>query len=157
MLQAIEITNMQMTIKVIADDTDVFMLLMYHIYKDMVEMEYQKYFSRKIYFSMEKYDPVVKKNVISLHIWTTSERFGHGKTSLSKILLPNQEIQICTATISDVWSTKNDVVKSGEYIFNSSFKPLRQKGFSSQLTKKKNFFLLFLPLSCNVFSHVTKP
>ena len=40
MLLAIEITNMQMTIKVIADDTDVFVLLMYHIYKDMVEIEY---------------------------------------------------------------------------------------------------------------------
>lgn len=85
---------------------------------------------------MEKYDPVVKKNVIFLHTWTTSEMFGHGKTSLSKILLLNQEIQICAATISDIWSTKNDAVKSGEYIFNSSFNPLRQKGFSSQLTKK---------------------
>ena len=63
--------------------------------------------------------------------------FGHGKTSLSKILLLNQEIQICAAaTMSDVWSTKNDAVKSEEYIFNSSFNPLRQKGFSSQLTKQ---------------------
>ena len=66
MLLAIEITNMQMKIKVIADDTDVFVLLMYHIYKDMVEMGYQKYFSRKVYFSMEKYDPVVKKCYFSL-------------------------------------------------------------------------------------------
>ena len=31
---------------------------------------------------MEKYDPVVKKNVIFLHTWTTSEMFGHGKTSV---------------------------------------------------------------------------
>ena len=47
MLQAIEI-NMQMTIKVIADDTDAFVLLMYHIYKDMVEIEYKS-------ISLEKY------------------------------------------------------------------------------------------------------
>ena len=121
---AIDNTAADTPVTVIADDTDILCLLIYHFKEHMAD----------IYFSSEKacktwsirdivkhIGPILKHHILFLHAWlccdTTSAIFEHGKTSLSKKLQSSEKLQALSDQISDPSVTEDDVIDAGHQIF----------------------------------------
>ena len=123
-LQAIDFARLQKSVTVVADDTDVFLLLVSHMEDQMANIYFMSEKSKKTW-SIRKIvniiEPVVKKHILFLHAWTgcdtTSSIYGQGKTSLIKKIMSSKELQRHAEIISDPWAEENEVVQAGEIFF----------------------------------------
>ena len=121
---ALEIAHSKKSVTVVADDTDVFVLLIYH-YKDGMNDVY--FHSDKACKTWEigqivtNIGPVMQHHLLFLHAWTgcdsTSAIYGHGKTSLIRKLEKDEILQQQAKIISNPWATHEEIAAVSERIF----------------------------------------
>ena len=121
---ALEIAPSKKSVTVVADDTDVFVLLIYH-YKD--EMNDVYFHSDKACKTWEigqivtNIGPVMQHHLLFLHAWTgcdsTSAIYGHGKTLLIRKLEKDEILQQQAKIISNPWATHEEITAVSERIF----------------------------------------
>ena len=124
-LQAMDFARLQRSVTVVADDTDIFLLLVSHMEDQMADIYFMSETAKKTWRSIRKIinsmEPVVKKHILFLHAWTgcdtTSSIYGQGKTSLIKKIKSSRELQRHAEIISNPWAEENEVVEAGENIF----------------------------------------
>jgi len=106
---ALDYAKNQQTVEVIANDTDILVLLLHHWKDDMANIYVHKVIGgtkRKLVgpstiYSIKdmssKVDPIIRKNILFIHAWsgcdTTSSTFGHSKTNLMKAIAKDRSIQ----------------------------------------------------------------
>lgn len=111
---------------VVADDTDVLVLLIYHWKQDMADIYFQSEAKKsrkkgliawKIRDLVSKTGEVVTTHLLFIHAWsgcdTTSATFGQGKTSLLKKMKESKELQQISVLMSDPDVTAEQVAKAG--------------------------------------------
>ena len=118
--QAIELATAGKYVTVVADDTDVILLLVYHMQGAMSEMYFCSEKSKKtwsIHDIISNVGPLVKHHILFLHAWTgcdiTSSTFGHGKKSLINKPQSSKELQSLSDIICDPCATRDQVVEAG--------------------------------------------
>ena len=122
--QAITLATEGRDVTVVADDTDVILLLVYHMKETMADIYFCSDKSRKtwnIRDIIKSVTPLVKHHVLFLHAWTgcdtTSAIFGQGKTSLVKKLQSSREMQKLSDIICDPWAKQDQVAEAGCDVF----------------------------------------
>ena len=119
---ALDFAKNQQTVEVIANDTDILIMLLYHWQVDMANIFIHKVTGgarrklvgpstiHSVQDVSSKVDPVIKNNILFIHAWsgcdTTSSTFGHSKTKLMKALAKDHSIQeiagnFCSADTQD--------------------------------------------------------
>ena len=90
---ALQYAHEESDVNVVADDTDVLVLLMYHWKQNMADIYFLSEVKKnmmvwKICDLVTKAGEVITSHLLFLHAWTgcdtTSATFGHGKTSMLK-------------------------------------------------------------------------
>ena len=146
-------------VTVIADDTDILVLLMYHWKENMSDIYFQSepkksqrrgLTSWKIRDLVTKAGEVVISNLLFIHAWsgcdTTCATFGHGKTSLTKKLQESEELQQISLMMSDPHMTAEQIGKAGIRVFvmmyggkkKDSLNFLRHAKFMEMITSSKS-------------------
>ena len=109
--EAITLATEGEDVTVVADDTDVILLLVYHMKETMADIYFCSDKSRKAWNIRDIIKPLVKHHVLFLHAWTacdtTSAIFGQGKTSLVKKLQSSREMQKLSDIICDPWAKQD--------------------------------------------------
>ena len=118
-------------VTVVADDTDVLILLLYHWTSDMVDIHFRSE-AKKIKGTMDvklvdirsvvsKQNQSILENLLAIHAWsgcdTTSATYGHGKTKILKLAEKNESVRQCLKVIENIDATQNEVTKSGHDLF----------------------------------------
>ena len=122
------------TTTVVADDTDVLVLLMYHWKENMEDVYFQSepkksqkkgLFLWKIRDLVTKAGEVVIPHLLFVHAWsgcdTVSATFGQGKTSLLKKLKDSEELKQISLLMSDPHATAEQIGKAGIQVFISMY------------------------------------
>ena len=117
-------------VNVVADDTDVLVLLIYHWNQDMADIYFQSEAKKsqkkdlmvwKIRDLMNKASKVVTSHLLFIHVWsgcdTTSATFGKGKTTLLKNIKESEELQHISSLMSDPNVTAEQIGKDGIRLF----------------------------------------
>ena len=111
---------------VVADDTDVLVLLMYHWQKEMADVYFlSEMKTQKKLWNMRvistKIGEVISSHILFIHAWsgcdTTSATFGQGKTTLLKKIKGSQEMQRISLLISDLNATQEEIGCAGIQLF----------------------------------------
>jgi hypothetical protein len=99
------------TVNVVADDTDVLILLMHHWTESMADVYFlsePKKSQKKglqvwrICDLIAKAGPLVTSHLLFLHAWSgCSATFGQGKTNLMKKIKASEEVQQVSLSMSD--------------------------------------------------------
>ena len=110
----------------VADDTAIFVLLLYHWKPDMPDIYLCSVIKRStnkslpafnIRDTVQKYNSDILKSLLAIHAWggthTTSSVYGHGKCSILKVIRRSQDVVQCFLTLGDVEATKTDIVRVG--------------------------------------------
>ena len=127
---ALQIAMDGQEVNVVADDTDVLILLMHHWRDSMADvyiLSQPKSTSKKglqvwrIRDLVAKAGTLIVSHLLFLHAWSgcdsTSATFGQGKTSLIKKIQDNAEVQQISSLISDSQVTAEEVGKAGARLF----------------------------------------
>ena len=143
-------------VNVVADDTDVLVLLIYHWKQYMADIYFlseakksQKKGLRvwKICDLVTKAGKVLASNLLFIHAWsgcdTTSATFGQGKTSLLKKIKESEELQQISTLISEPDITAEQIGKGGIRLFvvmycgkrEDSLNSLRYAKFIKNITR----------------------
>ncbi len=146
-------------VTVVADDTDILVLLMYHWKENMANIHFQskpKKSQRTSLFSWNIRDLVTKagevlvSHLLFVHVWsgcdTTSATLGHGKTSLLKKIKESEELQQVSVLMSDPHMTAEQIGKAGIRVFvimyggkkSDSLNSLRYAKFMEMVTSSKS-------------------
>ena len=117
------------SVVVVADDTDILVLLLYHWKPDMQDL-YMRSEMRcrntslsllNIRDIVQKIDSDILKSLLAIHVLggtdTTSSVYGHGKCSILKTIWRSQVAVQCLLTLGDFEATKTDVVRTGTTVF----------------------------------------
>ena len=122
------LTKMQSTdstVVVVADDTDVFIMLLHFFKKDqkpimMLREPKGKHEERRLYNIKEgaaSLKQVVLSNILAIHAWggsdTTSAPYGIGKAAVVKLAQRSQEAQELMTVLSDENASRKDIKYSG--------------------------------------------
>ena len=112
---------------VVADDTDILVLLIYHWNSDMADVYLQSNVKKsqnkiwKIRDLVTKVGGVVKAHLLFIHAWsgcdTTSATFGQGKTLLLKKIKECNELQQISYVMSKDDVTAEQIGKAGIQVF----------------------------------------
>ena len=126
---AIRYAREQQPVSVVAEDTDIFILLLHHFSDQFAEIYLQKENRSSKTKSGELYrmsecsqsiDPSVREHIIFIHSWsgtdTTSFTYGHGKIQLLKKISGN-EVIVNAAVLEDDDATATAVGNAGISIF----------------------------------------
>ena len=142
-------------VTVVADDTDVLVLLMYHWKENMTDVYFQCKSQKKGIISWKINDlvtdagEVVISHLIFVHAWsgcdTTSATFGQGKASLLKKLKESEVLQDISLLMSDPHATAEQIGKAGIQVFiamysgkqRDSLNGLRHAKFMEMVTSGK--------------------
>ncbi|MES9882369.1 MAG: hypothetical protein ABW185_15970 [Sedimenticola sp.] len=114
---------------VVAEDTDIFIMLLHHWTIDMADIVIRKESSRsktgQVYSLMEAYDSIpddIRKHILFIHAWsgcdTTSATYGHGKTFLLKHMKKSTEVKMLSDTISMRGNTATEIGDAGIRLFS---------------------------------------
>lgn len=103
------------SVVVVADDTDIAVMLMYHWKDSMADVIF--YLERlQQGWSMKSVTPTVaeiKEHLLFIHAWTgcdtVSAPFGKGKTSFLQLFAKSEELKDISTCMTDVWATVDDV------------------------------------------------
>ena len=127
---ALKIATKGQEVNVVADDTDVLILLMHHWRESMADVYFlskSKSTSTKglqvwrIRDLVAKAGKLVVSHLLFLHTWsgcdTTSATFGQGKTNLVKKIHVNEEVQQISSLMSNPNVTTEEVGKAGARLF----------------------------------------
>ncbi len=127
---ALEIANGGITVNVVADDTDVLILLMYHWKETMGDVYFLSAPKRapkkglqvwSISNLITKAGGFITSHLLFIHAWsgcdTTSATFGHGKTNLLKKIQVSKEVQQISVLMSDPHMTAEEIGKAGIRLF----------------------------------------
>ncbi len=145
-------------VTVVADDTDVLVLLMYHWKENMANIRFQsepKKSQGKTLLSWNIRDLVTKAGQVVLHLlfvhaWsgcdTTSATLGHGKTNLLKKIKESEELKQISVLMSDPYMTAEQIGKAGIRVFvimcggkkSDSLNSLRYAKFMEMVTSSKS-------------------
>ena len=119
--QATDLASQRRPVTVVADDTDVILLLIHHMEEHMEDIYFSSEKSKKIWSIrqvIKKVGPIVKDHLLLLHAWTgcdtTSAIFGLGKKDLMKKLQASEEIQQLSDVICDPWAEQDNVAHAGQ-------------------------------------------
>ena len=116
---ALQYAGQESDINVVADDTDVLVLLMYHWKHNMADVYFLSEVKKnmmvwKIRDLVTKAGKIITSHLLSLHAWsgcdTTTATYGHGKTSLLKRI---KEIQQTSSLMSEHSATAEQISKAG--------------------------------------------
>ena len=123
---AIELALAGNVCTVIADDTDILVLLMYYFQPHIVDIflfsiaskrskSGQKIVSLKNIIDVM--DPFIKENILFAHAWsgcdTTSSTYGHGKSTILKYLKENKEVREISQIFSDSSTSHLEILEAG--------------------------------------------
>ena len=127
---ALEIASNGIEFNVVADDTDVLILLMYHwriLMSHVYFLSEPKRAQKKglqvwsISDLITKAGGLVTSHLLFIHSWsgcdTTSATFGHGKTNLLKKIQVSEEVQQKSVLMSDPHMTADEIGKDGIRLF----------------------------------------
>ena len=105
-------------VTVVADDTDVLILLMYHWKKEMADIYFSSEINKpqknrwKVRDITSKAGEVISSHIIFIHAWSgcdiTSATFGQDKTTPLKKMKESQEVQEISSLMSDTNATERD-------------------------------------------------
>ena len=113
-------------VNVVADDTDVFVLLVYHWKQTMADFFFRTEAGKnlkiwRISDVVDQAGPIVTSHLLFLHAWcgcdTTSATFGQGKVSLMKKLKQSNEVQMISQLMMDRNATVDEVSRVGVRLF----------------------------------------
>ena len=113
-------------VNVVADDTDVFVLLVYHWQQTMADIFLRSEAGKnqkiwKISDVVDQAGPVVTSHLLFLHAWcgcdTTSATFGQGKVGLIKKLKQSKEVQMISELMMDSNASVEEVGRVGVRLF----------------------------------------
>ena len=121
---ALEFAIRRNEVNVVADDTDVLILLIYHWKPSMADIYFHSEAKKsqkkglvvfKISDLSSNIGQVITANILFLHAWsgcdTTSATYGHGKTSLLKKIKNSEELQQISSSMCDPDATAEQLVK----------------------------------------------
>ena len=115
-------------VNVVADDTDVLVLLMYHWKQNMASIYFLSEAGKnlniwRISDLVEQAGPIVTSYLLFLHAWsgcdTTSATFGQGKIGLMKKLKQSNDVQAIAELMMDRIATVEQVGEVGVRLFVS--------------------------------------
>ena len=122
--KALELSKEYSQVNVIADDTDVFVMLVHHLDEEIGELFFCSDKAGKTWKLQDVascFDPIIKRHLLFLHAWcgcdTTSAIFGHGKTGFIKKFLKSTELQQLSNVFYDPWATQEEISNAGERMF----------------------------------------
>ncbi len=128
--RAIQLAKEDNVVTVVADDTDILVLLLYHWKNTMSDIYFQSELKRsqrknvniwKIRDLAAKAGDVVVSNILFIHAWsgcdTTCATFGHGKTTLMKKVQDSKELQDLSHMMCDPLITEEQAGRIGNHIF----------------------------------------
>lgn len=128
--RAIQLAREGNVVTVVADDTDILVLLLYHWKETMADIYFQSEVKKsqrknvnvwKIRDLAAKAGEVIVSNILFIHAWsgcdTTCATFGHGKTALMKKVQDSKELQHLSRMMCDPLITAEQVGKAGTRIF----------------------------------------
>lgn len=122
---ALKLSREGREVSVVADDTDILVLLMYHWKQDMADVYFHSEASRtkqglkvwKIRDIVTKAQKEVTSNILFLHAWsgcdTTSATYGHGKSSLLKKITSSKDLRDLSLIVSNPDATAEEVGAAG--------------------------------------------
>ncbi|KAG1652579.1 Mitochondrial proton/calcium exchanger protein [Nymphon striatum] len=111
---ALEVANDSTTI-VVADDTDVAVMLLYHWNENISDVFFLQERGKKCWSIRKAQLEVLdfKEHLLFIHAWSgcdsTSAIFGKGKSSFLNLVKKSKIIQLVSETICDYWATQSDV------------------------------------------------
>ena len=127
---ALQFASRGRSVSVIADDTDVLVLLIYHWNHAMADICFHSEAKKtqkkglkvwKICDLATKVGNIVTSHLLFIHAWsgcdTTSATFGQGKTSLLKKIQKTEELQQISMVMSDPDATVEQVGEAGIRLF----------------------------------------
>ena len=125
---ALEFAHNGQTVTVLSEDTDVFLMCLYHWENGMADIFIRKEGRQKRpaeTYSMKEANTsipaVIRRHILFIHAWsgcdTTSATFGHGKMHLMKILKKSPEVPNLAEKISGRASTAEEVDEAGQRLF----------------------------------------
>ena len=119
---------------VIADDTDILVLLLFHWNADMadIHLRSERKKAHKIPLKLidireapKHSEQTVLPHILAIHAWggcdTTSAVFGQGKCRILKLAQKSQEVRQWCAVFAQEDATRDAVGEAGERIFNSMY------------------------------------
>jgi len=131
---ALQIAREGKEVNVVADDTDVLILLMYHwtdTIADIYFLSEPKKSQKKslqvwrIRDLISKSGKIVTSHLLFIHAWTgcdtTSATFGHGKANLLKKIQVSEEVQQIAQLMGDSSMTPEEVGRAGIRLFTILF------------------------------------
>ena len=129
---------------VVADDTDVAIMLLHHWKRDLSDIFFLQERDKKIWSISKALNSIVdiKEHLLFIHAWSgcdsTSSILGKGKPSFLKLLQKSIPIQSASEVMSDYWADEEQVGKAAVDIF------IRQYGGTDGSTLRK---MRLVPLS----------
>ena len=119
---------------VIADDTDILVLLLFHWNADMADIHLRSECKQAQKIPLKLIDireagkhseQTVVPHILAIHAWggcdTTPAVFGHGKCRILKLAKKSQEVRQWCAVFEQEDATRDDVGEAGERIFISMY------------------------------------
>ncbi|KAG1665078.1 hypothetical protein GQR58_019552 [Nymphon striatum] len=145
---ALEVANDSTTI-VVADDTDVAVMLLYHWNENISDVFFLQERGKKCWSIRKAQLEVLdfKEHLLFIHAWSgcdsTSAIFGKGKSSFLNLVKKSKIIQLVSETICDYWATQSDVGDASMKAFvelyggnsASSLKQLRYSKYLDMICK----------------------
>ena len=102
-------------VTVVADDTDVAVMLIYHWNEELSDIYFHKERGDKCWSIREALKSLssIKQHILFIHAWSgcdsVSAIFGKGKASFFKLVSKSISMQVVLETISDYWTTSEEV------------------------------------------------
>ncbi len=125
---ALQIARQERNVNVVADDTDILVLLLHHWHREMGDIFFQSTRQKaegpkvfNISHIVEKVGHIVCANILFIHAWggcdTTSATYGHGKTVLLRKIPTSERIQEISAIFQSNISTADEIEKAGNNLY----------------------------------------
>ena len=149
---ALEVAN-ESEVTVVADDTDVAVMLLYHWKEKLFDIKFYTERGKKGWSMRESQAPLslIKQHLLFIHAWSgcdsTSSIYGKGKQSFFKLVTKSSSMQAIAETISDYWATPEEVEEASV----KAFKELYGGKVNDTLTKMRYqfYYLVFEDFTCS--------
>ena len=107
---------------VVADDTDVAIMLLYHLQNDVFDIYLLQERGKKCWSIKEAHSDVTcKDHLLFIHAWsgcdTTSSIFGKGKVTFMKMVQKSERMQTASEILCDFWATQDEIREASKNIF----------------------------------------